>query len=69
MSAPQRYTSEDVWNALGREPIVSDWLEVEQKMTRRTDLSVRNTSSMAWPPWPTKPCRHRIDQLCAIGVT
>ena len=69
MSAPQRYTSEDVWNAFGREPIVSDWLEVEQKMIRRTDLSVRNASSMASPPWPTKPCRHGIDQLCAIGLT
>ena len=31
MSATRSYTAEDIWNALGREPIVSDWLDVEQQ--------------------------------------
>ena len=31
MSVPRVYKSEDIWTALGTEPIVSDWLEVEQK--------------------------------------
>ena len=31
MNAARSYTVEDVWNALGREPLVSDWLVVEQK--------------------------------------
>jgi acyl dehydratase len=31
MSAPRSYKSEDIWNALGTEPIVSDWLDVEQE--------------------------------------
>ncbi len=31
LSAPRIYKSEDIWNALGTEPIVTDWLEVDQK--------------------------------------
>ena len=31
MSAARSYTSDEIWDAVGREPIVSDWLEVEQK--------------------------------------
>lgn len=31
MSAPQSYTSEQIWDSVGREPIVSEWLDVEQK--------------------------------------
>ena len=31
MSAPHTYTSDEIWDAVGREPVVSDWLDVEQK--------------------------------------
>lgn len=31
MSAPRSYKSEDILKALGTEPIVSDWLDVEQE--------------------------------------